>query len=80
MAWVDPQCNCAVEMAHTISLQQVAQVDAPSTFIKAFFLADFIEIKKQMFPIFLMQEPSRHTKHHNPNCIVDGDVSVAIPV
>jgi hypothetical protein len=31
MAWVDPQCNCAVEMAHTISLQQVAQVDAPST-------------------------------------------------
>lgn len=31
MAWVNPQCNRAVQMAHTVSLQQVAQVDAPST-------------------------------------------------
>jgi hypothetical protein len=31
MAWVNPQCNRAVEMADSISLQQVAQVNAPST-------------------------------------------------
>lgn len=31
MAWMNPQCNRAVEMTRTVSLQQVAQVDAPST-------------------------------------------------
>lgn len=31
MAWMNPQCNRAVEVTHTVSLQQVAQVDAPST-------------------------------------------------
>jgi hypothetical protein len=29
IARVDPQCDSAIEVAHTISLQQVAQVDAP---------------------------------------------------
>lgn len=29
IARVDPQGNCAIEVAHTISLQQVAQVNGP---------------------------------------------------